>query len=327
MSGRRFILRGTSSVTTTVAYEQSLSEGQLKSRASRRRLFSKLPAIIGTLPMMIVAIGVFVIGIGFTIVLSFTNSKLFPGFNFVGTRQYEILWSTPRWIESVKHIWFYGFGHIALCLGLGFLLAVFMDQRVRGEDAFRTIFLYPFALSAVITGLVWQLMLDPNWGFQAFVRSFGFADFTFAPLASGNTALFGMVVASVWNGAGVTMAILLAGLRGVDEEIWKAAKIDGIPTWRTYISIVIPMMRGAVATATVLLVVNVVRTFDIVIAMTGGGPGIATQMPATYVIDNINARNVGHGMAAATCMLLPIAALIIFQAVVSLRASHRRRTA
>jgi glucose/mannose transport system permease protein len=314
-------------LTTTLAYEQGLTVGELKSRASRRRLLGKLPAIIGTLPMMAVAIGVFVIGITFTVVLSFTNSKLFPSFNFVGTRQYEILWSTTRWVESVKHIWFYGLGQISISLVFGFLLAVFMDQRIRGEDAFRTIFLYPFALSAVITGLVWQLMLEPIWGLQAAVRSLGFTDFTFAPLADGNTALMGMVVASVWQGCGVTMAILLAGLRGIDEEIWKASRVDGIPAWRTYLSIVLPMMRGTVATAMVLLVVSVVRTFDIVIAMTGGGPGISTQMPATYVIDNINARNVGHGMAAATCMLAPIAALVLLQAILRWRAARKRSAA
>lgn len=273
--------------------------------------------------MAIVAIGLFIIGIAFTITLSFTSSKLFPAFNFVGWRQYEILWSTPRWIQSVKNIWFYGIGHIALCMGLGFLLAVAMDQRIRAEDTFRTIFLYPFALSAVITGLIWQLMFDPIWGIQAAVRSWGFPEFKFAPLASADTALLGMVIASVWNSAGVTMAIMLAGLRGVDEEIWKAAKIDGIPTWRTYVSIVIPMMRGAIATALILLTVAAVRTFDIVIAMTGGGPGISTQMPATYVIDNINSRNVGHGMAAAACMLLPIALLIALQAFFRWRAARR----
>lgn len=278
--------------------------------------------------MMLVAIGVFVVGIAFTVILSFTNTKFFLiNINWVGLRQYEILWNTQRWLQSVENIWFYAAGHIGLCMLFGFLLAVAMDQRIRGEDTFRTIFLYPFALSAVITGLIWQLMLDPIWGLQAFVRSLGYADFNFAPLANGETALLGMIVASVWNGVGVTMAILLAGLRGVDEEVWKAAKIDGIPTWRTYISIVIPMMRGSIATALVLLVVNSVRTFDIVIAMTGGGPGIATQMPATFVIDNINSRNVALGVAAATCMLLPIAALIVLQAVLRWRASRKGRTA
>ena len=313
-------------MTTIAASEQGLSQSQLKSRANRRRFVGRLPAIIATIPLIIVAIGVFVIGIAFTVVLSFTNSKLFPTFNFVGFRQYDILWSTPRWVQSVSNIWFYGFGQIGLCLVLGFLLAVAMDQRIRGEDTFRTIFLYPFALSAVITGLVWQLMLDPIWGLQAAVRSLGFEDFTFAPLASGNTALYGMIIASTWNGVGVTMAILLAGLRGIDEEIWKAARVDGIPTWRTYLSIVIPMMRGATATAVILLVVNTVRTFDIVIAMTGGGPGISTQMPATYVIDNINSRNVAHGMAAATCMLLPIAALVALQGFFRWRAARKGRT-
>jgi glucose/mannose transport system permease protein len=303
-------------VTSVVAEKQaSATAAQIKSKARWRRLVNSLPAVIGTLPMAVVAIGVFVIGIAFTVTLSFTNSRLFPNLDIVGWRQYDILWSTPRWIQSVSNIWVFGIGQIVLSMGLGFLLAVAMDQRIRGEDAFRTIFLYPFALSAVITGLVWQLMLDPIWGFQAAVRSWGFPDFEFAPLASANTALFGMIVATVWNGVGVTMAILLAGLRGVDDEIWKAARVDGIPTWRTYVSIIVPMMRGAIATALILLTVGAVRTFDIVIAMTGGGPGISTQMPATYVIDNINARNVAQGMAAATVMLLPIAALVILQVV------------
>ncbi|MGD9915305.1 MAG: carbohydrate ABC transporter permease [Rhizobiaceae bacterium] len=292
-------------------------------RSGWRRLRARLPAVVGTLPMAAVATGVFVIGIAFTVLLSFTNTKLFPVYDLVGLRQYDILWSTPRWLQSVKNIWLFGLGQIVLSMGFGFLLAAAMDQRIRGEDTFRTIFLYPFALSAVITGLVWQLMLDPIWGLQAAVRSWGFESFEFAPLADGDTALFGMVVASVWNGVGVTMAILLAGLRGIDEDIWKATRIDGIPAWRTYVWIVIPMMRGSIATALILLTVNAIRTFDIVIAMTGGGPGISTQMPATYVIDNVNSRNVGHGMAAATSMLIPIAALIILQVAWRSRAARR----
>lgn len=310
-------------LTSAIVQDAGIAEGRLQSRARRRRQLGKLPSIIGTLPMIVVAVGVFVIGLSFTVVLSFTSSKLFPTFNFVGWYQYERLWATARWVESVKHIWFYGAGQIGLSLVLGFLLAVFMDQRIRGEDTFRTIFLYPFALSAIITGLVWQLMLDPIWGLQAAVRSWGWTDFKFAPLASGETALIGMIVASTWNGVGVTMAILLAGLRGVDSEIWNATRVDGIPRWRTYLWIVLPMMRGTVATAVILLLVGVVRTFDIVIAMTGGGPGISTQMPATYVIDSINARNVGHGMAAATCMLLPILALILLQVAFRARANRR----
>ena len=314
-------------MTTVVAQQQGLSEGQQRAKAYRRKILGKVPSIIGTLPMIAVAIGVFVIGLGFTVVLSFTNSRLFPSSEFVGLLQYERLWSTPRWVQSVQNIWIYGAGLIGVSLLLGYLLAVFIDQRVRGEDAFRTIFLYPFALSAVITGLVWQFMFDPIWGLQAAMRSWGFVDFKFAPLADGSTALYGMIIAAVWNGVGVTMAILLAGLRGIDEEIWKATRVDGIPTWRTYLQVVLPMMRGAVTTALVLLLVGAVRTFDIVIAMTGGGPGIATQVPATYVIDSINARNVGHGMAAATCMLLPILVMILLIVFFRWRAQRRAEAA
>jgi glucose/mannose transport system permease protein len=303
------------------------SAAQLKARGRRRRAWTLLPAVIGTLPMAVTAVGGFIIAIIFTVIWSFTSSKLFPNFDFVGFQQYVRLWSTPKWLQAARNIWVYGFLHISVNMIFGYLLAVFMDQRIRQEDAFRTIFLYPFALSAVITGLVWQWMMDPNLGIQSAVNNLGWTDFRFAPISDKNTALYGMVVAGMWNGTGVIMAIMLAGLRGVDEEIWKAAKIDGIPTWRTYLFIVLPMMRGAVATALILQTVATVRTFDIVIAMTGGGPGIATVMPAVYVIENINARNVAHGMAAATCLLIPVLLIILLQMLFRWNANRRKRRA
>ena len=271
----------------------------------KRRLH--LPAIIGTIPMILVAVGVFVIGIGFSVLWSFTTSKLFPTYDFVGLTQYRRLWGDNRWLVSVNNIWFFGLMSITCNMVFGYLLAVFMDQRIRHEDLFRSIFLYPFAMSLIVTGLVWQWVLDPNLGLQASMRNLGWAGFSFAPLVDADTAIYALVVAGLWQGSGVTMAILLAGLRGVDEAIWKAARVDGIPAWRTHLFIVAPMMRGAFATAFVLQCVSVVRVYDLVIAMTGGGPGIATTMPAVYVIQLITVRqNVGQGMAAATMMLLPI---------------------
>ena len=271
----------------------------------KRRLH--LPAIIGTIPMILVAVGVFVIGIGFSVLWSFTTSKLFPTYDFVGLTQYRRLWGDNRWLVSVNNIWFFGLMSITCNMVFGYLLAVFMDQRIRHEDLFRSIFLYPFAMSLIVTGLVWQWVLDPNLGLQVSMRNLGWAGFSFAPLVDADTAIYALVVAGIWQGSGVTMAILLAGLRGVDEEIWKAARVDGIPAWRTHLFIVAPMMRGAFATAFVLQCVSVVRVYDLVIAMTGGGPGIATTMPAVYVIQLITVRqNVGQGMAAATMMLLPI---------------------
>ena len=292
-------------------------------RSWRRRFH--LPAVIGTIPMILVAVGVFVIGIGFSVLWSFTSSKLFPTYDFVGLAQYRRLWADSRWLVSVNNIWFFGLMSISCNMVFGYLLAVFMDQRIRQEDLFRSIFLYPFAMSLIVTGLVWQWVLDPNLGLQAAMRNLGWSSFSFAPLVDANTAIYALVVAGIWQGSGVTMAILLAGLRGVDEEIWKAARVDGIPTWRTHLSIVAPMMKGAFATAFVLQCVGVVRVYDLVIAMTGGGPGIATSMPAVYVIQLITVRqNVGQGMAAATMMLLPVLVVLGFSGLVLWRRNRRQ---
>ena len=309
-------------------FAPALSDAEIKARGKLRRRLALLPSVIGTLPMAATAIGVFVICIIFSIIWSFTNSKLFPNFNFVGFMQYERLWRTDRWIVSVNNIWWFGFLSITFNMVAGYLLAVFMDQRIKQEDLFRSIFLYPFAMSSIVTGLVWQWMMDPNLGIQEYVRNLGWESFNFAPLTEGSTALYGLVVAGIWNGAGVTMAILLAGLRGIDDEIWKAARVDGIPPWRTYLFIALPMMKGAFITALVLQATGVIRVFDLVVAMTQGGPGISTQMPAIFVIQNITDRqNVGQGMAAATMMLLPIAILVAVQAFFQWRAQKAKEKA
>ncbi len=179
-------------------------------------------------------------------------------------------------------------------------------------------------MSLIVTGLVWQWALDPNLGLQTAVRKLGWESFTFAPLVDPQLAIYGLVVAGIWQGAGVTMAILLAGLRGIDAEIWKAAKVDGIPNWRAYLFIGLPMMRGSIATAFVLQCVSVVRVYDLVIAMTGGGPGYSTTMPAVYVIQLITVRqNVGQGMAAATMMLMPILLVVIIGGILMWRQNRK----
>lgn len=295
---------------------------------ARRRTSFNIQAVLGTIPMIATAIGVFVIAIIFSMIWSFTSSKLFPNFNFIGLEQYDRLWRTDRWIISVNNLWLFGVLSIAFNMVFGYLLAVFMDQRIRQEDLFRSIFLYPFAMSLIVTGLVWQWMMDPNLGIQSAVRQWGWTNFEFRPLTNQSTALYGLVLGGVWNGVGVTMAILLAGLRGVDAEIWKAAKVDGIPTWRTYLFIALPMMRGAIVTAFILQCTGVVRVFDLVIAMTQGGPGVSTQMPAVYVIQYITDRvNVGQGMAAATMMLLPVIILIGLQYLLQYQARRRKEKA
>ena len=176
----------------------------------------------------------------------------------------------------------------------------------------RTIFLYPYALSFVVTGLTWQWLLNPDFGVQKLVRDMGWETFQFAPLANSDWAIYGVLLAGLWQGTGLVMVIMLAGLRGIDQEVWKASRVDGIPTWKTYIYIVIPMMRPIFLTAVVLVATGIIKIFDLIVAQTDGGPGLSTEVPAKYVYDMMfSSQNLGQGFAASTTMLLVVLALII----------------
>jgi glucose/mannose transport system permease protein len=269
------------------------------------------PAAIALLPAAIIVVSIYLGAMLWTVRLSFSSSKMLPVFDFVGLQQYQRLFATERFVLSTWHIALFGVLFIAGCLVLGFLLAVFIDQNVRFEDAFRTIFLYPFSMSFIVTGLAWQWFLNPGLGLQKAVRDLGFADFTFDWLVQQDYVIYTLVIAAIWQASGLVMAILLAGLRGIDAELWKATRIEGIPTWRVYVSIVLPMLTPMLVTASVLLAVAVAKLYDLVVAMTKGGPGLASEVPAKFIMDNFFERaNVGLGSAAATVLLVTVTALI-----------------
>lgn len=275
-------------------------------------LTKNLNAKIAALPMIATALIVFVGCSLWTISYSFTSSNSLPVNEFVGLAQYERLFRTSRWMRSLENLAIYGVLNIAFALVVGFVLAALLDQKVRFENAFRTIFLYPFALSFIVTGLVWQWILNPTFGIEHIVRSLGFETFTFAPLSDRDTVLYALLIAGLWQGTGLVMAIMLAGLRGVDEEIWKAARVEGIPAWRVYVSIIIPMMKPVFVTTLVLIGSGIVRLYDLVIAMTNGGPGSASEVPAKYVYDYMFSRgNLGQGLAASTVMLVVVMTIMI----------------
>jgi glucose/mannose transport system permease protein len=278
----------------------------------RSGLFRNMAAKIATLPMILTALVVFLGGTIWTVVYSFTNSKLLPRLNFVGLVQYERLWESERWLMSVQNLFIYGVCTLVLSLLIGFLLAALLDQKIRFENAFRTIYLYPFALSFIVTGLVWQWILNPEFGIQNIVRSLGWTSFTFDPLYNQDIVIYGILIAGLWQGTGLVMCIMLAGLRGIDEDIWKAARVDGIPAWKTYFFIVIPMMRPVFITTLVIIAANIVKVYDLVVAQTSGGPGIASEVPAKYVYDYMfQAQNLGQGFAASTMMLVSVIILVI----------------
>ncbi len=276
-------------------------------------------------PTIFFVLVVYCFGIGWTVWTSFTSSKLLPENKFAGLAQYERLFKADIWNASVIHVAIFGVLFIGGCLLLGYLLAILIDQNIRYEDSWRTVFLMPSALSFVVVGLAWRWLLDPTLGMQSTVRSLGWTNFTLDWLTRQETAIFALVGAGLWASAGVTMIIMLAGLRGVDENIWKATRVDGIAKWRVYVFLIPGLIRPVMLTSTVLLTISAIRVYDLVVVMTGGGPGISTEMPAKYVMDMLFLKsNLGQATAAATIMLLTVVILIVIPTWAALAYPRRR---
>ena len=259
------------------------------------------------LPLVVTTLLAYVGSVIWTIRISFSSSKLLPRSDWVGFSQFERLFETDRWLVSLQNMGILAFVYIGGVMIVGCLLAVFIDQQVKGESWFRTIFLYPFAMSFVVTGLIWQWLFNPNLGLEHAVRGMGWTSFTFDWTVRPETSIYAVGLAMVWQGCGTTMAIMLAALRGVDEEQWKAARLDGVSKPRYYLHIVLPQLGPALATSFVLLAVALVRTFDIVAVMTSGGPGSSSEVPAKFIIDHLFGRNnIGLASAASVVMLITV---------------------
>jgi len=256
---------------------------------------------------------VFVYGfILWTIYLSFTNSRMMPTYQLTGFDAYQRLWGQPNWYMALHNIAIFGILYIAFCMMLGLLLAILLDQRIRAEGAFRTIYLYPMAISFIVTGTAWKWFLNPGLGLERTLHAWGWTSFHFDWLINTHMAIYTVVIAGVWQATGFCMAMFLAGLRGIDGEILKAAQIDGASTWATYRRIVIPMLSPAFLSAFVVLAHMAIKSYDLVIALTGGGPGNATELPSTFMYSFTFSRNLmSVGAASAVIMLIIIAAIII----------------
>lgn len=262
------------------------------------------------LPMALTVIVGYLGSVLWSLRISFTSSRSFPSDNFVGLMQYARLFDNERWMLSLHNLAIYGVLFVGACMLIGFLLAVFIDQNVTGEGVLRTVFLYPYAMSFVATGLVWQWMLTPGGGIGKVLAQLGFSgDFDW--IIDQDMVIYTIVIATVWQASGLVMAMMLAGLRGIDGDIWKAARLDGIPAWRVYTSIVLPMMGPTIATVFLLLSTAVVKLFDAVVAMTQGGPGTASEVPAKFIMDNLFGRaNIGLASAGAVMLLVPVLAVL-----------------
>lgn len=260
-----------------------------------------------------IAILVFVYGfIGWTAYVSLTRSRLLPRYDLVGFIQYERLLSSPRWATAITNLFIFGGLFIGFSMLIGLLLAIFLDQKIRTEGVLRTIYLYPMALSLIVTGTAWKWILNPGLGLESVLRDMGVTQFKFDWLVNPHMAIYTVVIAGVWQASGFVMALFLAGLRSVDQEIIKAAQVDGIPTPRIYTAIIIPSMAPIFLSAFIVLAHLAIKSFDLVIALTGGGPGYATDLPATYMYAMAFSRgDIGQAASSAVVMMMVVFAVVV----------------
>ncbi len=283
--------------------------------APRRPVRDRLGGVLAQLAIwipLVIAAGHVVLFTAWTTWVSFTPSTLLPEYSWIGLRNYRTLVRTTNFHIAYVNLVIFGVGFVVLTTALGLFLAILLDQRVRGENVLRTIFLYPLAVSFVVTGTVWSWLLNPGLGIQKLVQDLGWAGFRFDWIVQPDKAIYTLILAGAWQGAGFAMALFLAGLRSVDADLIKAAQIDGAGPWRTYRRVVLPTIWPIFVTVVVILLSIAIKTFDLVRALTGGGPGISTTLPAVVVYDFMFQRGeLGRGSAAAVLMLLAMLAVFI----------------
>ncbi|MEZ2133168.1 MULTISPECIES: carbohydrate ABC transporter permease [unclassified Sinorhizobium] len=278
---------------------------------TRSRLQQHLPKLV--LAPSFVVIVIFVYGfIAYTGFLSLTDSKMLPSYNLIGFGNYARLWALPHWWRAISNLAIFASLYIVICSVLGLALAILLDQKIRAEGILRPIYLYPMALSFIVTGTAWKWFLDPGIGLENTMHLWGWQSFSFTWIKDNKLAIYCVVIAAVWQSSGFVMAMFLAGLRGVDNEMIKAAQVDGASAVTIYRRIIIPLMRPVFLSAFVVLAHLAIKAYDLIVALTGGGPGQATELPATFMYSYTFTRNqMGIGASSAIIMLIMIFSIII----------------
>lgn len=287
----------------------------LSGAPSRESLADRLQAVLPKIvlaPSMVITL-VFTYGfIVWSLVLSFTNSRMLPNYDFIGLSNYSKLFSMERWTVAYTNLFIFGFLFIVIAICVGTLLAILLDQKIRAEGVLRTIYLYPFALSLIVTGTAWKWILNPEIGIEKLMHDIGFSRFQFDWLVDKDMAIYTIVIAAVWQASGFVMAIMLAGLRGVDNSIIKAAQIDGATMPTIYRRIILPIMRPIFFSCFIILSHLAIKSFDLVVVLTAGGPGYSSDLPATFMYQYAFGRNqIGIGSASAMITLMGFIAILI----------------
>ncbi len=288
----------------------------------------RLTALLLITPAVI-AVGIFVYGfIGWTLYISMTNwNSMIPDFTFVGLKNYVRLFQTLRFQADLRNTLVFTVLFLLGCLTIGLTLAVLLDRGIRGEGFFRNTYLFPMAISFVVTGVVWQWLFNPNTGINLILDALGldvlksrwYTDPTILFAVHVGKIKFGIpialipvVVAATWQMSGFTMAMYLAGLRGIPEELREAARVDGATEVQIFRYIIFPLLRPVTLSATIVLGHISLKIFDLVFTMTGSGPAFATDVPGIFMFETtFRGNHFAQGASIAIIMLLMIALVII----------------
>jgi glucose/mannose transport system permease protein len=292
--------------------------------AAKNSFIHRNAASLAVLPVLIVALLFYFGSVIWSVIMSFTASKVFPDMTMVGLRNFRRLFNDSLWWLSLKNLAIFAAGSL-LSLVLGFFLAVLLDRKNLGEGVFRTIYLYPMAMSLIITGLVWQWLFNPTMGLQQFFRDLGLKNFDFNWVGSKTKVMYAIIMAEVWQSAGFYMVLSAAGIKGIDAEIWQAGRVDGVPRYRMYLEVIIPMMRFTFLTSFILMSIGAVKAYDIIVAMTNGGPGGRSVLPAYYIVEMyMDRQNIAMGAAGSGIVLLIVVVLILPATLVNYLVKRRR---
>lgn len=271
----------------------------------------RLPILL-LVPSLIASFIYIFVFTGWTLYLSLSDSAQLPTYGWVGFENYAKLWSNKRWVIAYNNLFFFSGFYVLGTMIIGLMLAILIDQRIRGEAIWRTIFLYPLAVSFIVTGTVWSWFYDPTVGIEMLVRSLGWDSFRFAMIKDRNYAIYPVIITGIWQSSGFAMALFLAGLRSIDQDLVKAAQIDGASTFRTYYKVLLPVISPIFIAVAVIMLQFAIKTYDLVASMTNGGPGVSTTFPAIYVYDLMFQRGqIAGGAAASIMMLLALAVVLV----------------
>ena len=269
-----------------------------------------LPKLLFSPSVILVAVTVYGY-IMFTVYLSFTGSTMMPVFELEGGAAYHRLLKLENWKVSLDNLSTFAFLYIVIAMALGLALAILIDQKIRVESGFRSIFLYPMALSFIVTGTAWKWLLDPGVGLERSMHLIGWESFSFTWIKDSEMAIYCVVIAAVWQTSGFVMAMFLAGLRGVDTEQINAAKVDGAKTWQIYLRIILPQLGHVFVSSFVILAHMAIKSYDLIIALTNGGPGRSTWLPSVFMYQYTFTRNEMSVGAASSVLMLAATAVVV----------------